>query len=66
MDKFDYCFKNFKTRAKDYVIKPNFYFEKTKKKFNSLYSKSIIEKNKIDTFGKKNIMNKIKIKKIIV
>ena len=63
MDKFDYCFKNFKTRAKDYVIKPNFYFEKTKKKFNSLYSKNIIEKNKIDTDKLRRQISKLEVKR---
>ena len=41
-DKFAACFKNFKIRSKNHVFKPNFYFEKTKVKFNKINTSFII------------------------
>jgi hypothetical protein len=45
-ERFHGCYDNFKIRAKNYVIKPNFYFEKTKIKFNKINTNQII-KNRI-------------------
>lgn len=61
-EKFSACCINFKNRAKEHVIIPNFYFKKTKIKFNYINTNFIVNKNKIDKYEKREIMKSIKIK----
>ena len=58
-EKFYSCYNNFKKRAKEYVIKPIFYFEKTKLKFNKLNMSFIIEKNKYNKHQTSEELKKI-------
>ena len=56
-DKFYSCFKNFKARSKNYVLKPSFYFEKTKNRFNQINTDFII--CRVNEHKKKEIKLKI-------
>ena len=60
-DKFIACYSNFRLRGRDFVINPNFYFEKTKIKFRKLNTDYIIGKVKNNKKAQ-SLMRSIKIK----
>jgi hypothetical protein len=60
-DKIISCYSNFRLRGRDFVINPNFYFEKTKTKFRKLNTDYIIGRVKGNE-KTKSIMKSIKIK----
>ena len=45
-DKFMACYMNLKSRSKEYIIKPNFYFKKTQVKFDKINFKNMLKKNR--------------------